>query len=445
MLAQRRVPPWTRTWSSLRNITQVSRTPGMKANIGESVLRSQMGVELYKFADAFVGGFACFVAAVIHGDKEREVFFGGDPHVAIPTGVAAGVSESESAGPGTFGDEPAAGVTLLRHRRGEFLECLGGDERRMALRAAHHLGDELGPIADGAMNGSRRAERREVIKLLGAELPISRCMAPGLVNLAGSSRRAESSRGHVQRAEDFPPDDFFPRLACLGLDDCAEKKEADIGIDVLSDGSRRRNGQGLLDAKAALRRKRKMGGSQGAPIDVVRKTGGVIEQIAHGVVRHLRIHFRRQIGEKFPDGAIEREFLFVNELADENGGHGLGIRAKVNCVGGKKRRGVADFANTRAAQRHDLTAMNDRPNDARQLVFFRERAKRRGEIARRGGSVGRKKKSEWRHKSELDKKSFFDHAHSGPMLVGVEKGVKWQVWLVRKSNVGRGELRRARN
>ena len=52
-------------------------------------------------------------------------------------------------------------------------------------------------------------------------------------------------------------------------------------------------------------------------------------------------------------------------------------------IRGKKWSGIADFADTGAAEGDDFVAVNNRADDAGEIVLLRERSQGAGEIARR--------------------------------------------------------------
>src|SRR5688572_12949139 len=79
-------------------------------------------------------------------------------------------------------------------------------------RAAHLICNELRPIAQRAMDGSRRAEHRGVVHfrtILLLWLAV-RAMRPGLIYLARRPQSAETRALHPQRPEDNLPHQLFP-------------------------------------------------------------------------------------------------------------------------------------------------------------------------------------------------------------------------------------------
>ena len=125
-----------------------------------------------------------------------------------------------------------------------------------------------------------------------------------------------------------------------------------------------------------------MSGVKRRPIEIVRKARVVIQQIAHRVLRHQGIHRRSKVGKDFLHRCVEHELIAVDQLTDEDRGHGLGIGAEMDRIGNQKWRRVADLANAGTAERDNSIAAKDGADGAGKFVFFGQGSKRRGEIAR---------------------------------------------------------------
>ena len=104
------------------------------------------------------------------------------------------------------------------------------------------------------------------------------------------------------------------------------------------------------------------------------------EEIFDGDLGHGGVHLGGEIGEELGHGGLEGDFFVVDELADEEGGHRLGVGAEVDDIGFEERGRVADLAQAGATEGDDFIAVENGGDEAGKFVFFGEGAKGGGEI-----------------------------------------------------------------
>lgn len=66
------------------------------------------------------------------------------------------------------------------------------------------------------------------------------------------------------------------------------------------------------------------GGPYAVGVEIARDAGAVLEEVAEGGGAVFFVDVRSELGEQFRECRVKAEFAFIDEDADEGGGHGFG-------------------------------------------------------------------------------------------------------------------------
>ncbi len=210
--------------------------------------------------------------------------------------------------------------------------------------------------------------------------------------------RLEAGRVHAERQEHFLLQVLLPRHAANDLDDRSSNIDTRIGIlrfrtRFKENGARRRDRRRLAERSAAGPAAALEVSLLGA--DFEREAAGVVQNHAHredvlrlferlDVVRHAAVHpQRREFGQIFRDGIVERDFAFLDELGDRHAAEALRLRTHHEHVVDRDRTFLRDVGVSDAVDLLDAVVVHDR-NRAGELPPFDPRLQRVADDARPG-------------------------------------------------------------
>jgi len=337
------------------------------------------------------GVVAGVIVRLVTGDEDGEVVRGCEPDDGVPHGVAAGMGEGGTSGPGlVVGDDPAHGVFRVAGGRGvELLEGFGFDQFGFGRGEAG--GGEFGPVSDGAVDDAGGSDGDGVV---GGGAGLDRravgFVAAGLVVLRRRAGCAEASGRHAEGTEDLFASEVFPGFAGDLLGHVAGDGEAGVGVDVLLAGSGFwRFRRDALEEESARAGGRTLVLPEFPPQLILFELTGCAAAVGEELFQRdglvLSVDGFLELGESLAEGLIPFQFSFIDKDPAEHGGDRLGVGADVEAVGGGDLVRLAARADASRAEGDGLAVADDGGGHAGYVVLLDDGGKESRDVLRRRG------------------------------------------------------------